>query len=304
MKTNNIQIITEFLDHLETIRGFSKHTLRSYRFDLNNFSEFCMEYDDSQSFLDLDHTTIQFYLHKQSKKGLNSKTLARRLASIKSLYKYLTAAKIVDVNISKGVKTPKTQKELPHYLSLKEAAEILTLPEGNGKTALRDRIILELFYATGIRISELVKIKLNDIKMEEGIIYILGKGGKERIVMMGSDAQKTLRDYMSISESIDGPPSPFLFPAIRPRSGELKPIGQRTVFNIVKKYLKQVSDDEKLSPHSLRHSFATHLLNNGADLMAIKEMLGHESLSSTQIYTHLQPEKLKKDYNQAHPHAK
>ncbi len=213
---------------------------------------------------------------------------------------------LVKVNIAQFVKTPKTNRELPHYLSLKEAKDILKLPTGDDEKALRDRLILELFYATGIRISELIKIQINDIRLEEGIIYIFGKGSKERIVMIGSEAEEALCNYLSFKRKKENSENvQYLFPALRSgKNGKKGTISPRTVFNIVKKYLKQVSSDEKLSPHSLRHTFATHMLDNGADLMAIKDMLGHSSLSSTQIYTHLQPKKLKKIYKQAHPHGK
>ena len=213
---------------------------------------------------------------------------------------------LVEVNISQFVKTPKTNRELPHYLSLKEAKDILQIPTGSDEKALRERLILELFYATGIRISELIKIQINDIRLEEGIIHILGKGSKERIVMIGSEAEEALRNYLELmSGEASSQNIHFLFPALRSGAhGKKGTISSRTVFNIVKKYLKIVSNDEKLSPHSLRHTFATHMMDNGADLMAIKDMLGHSSLSSTQIYTHLQPKKLKKIYKQAHPHGK
>ena len=214
--------------------------------------------------------------------------------------------KLVKVNIAQAVKTPKIIKELPQYLSLKEANNILNLPIGEDEKAFRERLILELFYATGVRISELVSIRFRDIRMEEGIIHVLGKGSKERIVMIGSDAQGTMRQYKKFihERNIAGQDN-YLFPALRRnKRGGNSHIAIRTVFNVAKKYLRKVSDDEKLSPHSLRHTFATHMLNNGADLMAIKDLLGHSSLSSTQVYTHLQPEKLKKIYEKAHPHGK
>ena len=214
--------------------------------------------------------------------------------------------KLIKVNIAQAIKTPKITKELPHYLSLKEAQKILTLPVGEDEKAFRERLILELFYATGIRISELVAIRFRDIRFEEGIIYVMGKGGRQRIVMIGSDAQATLRRYQKfLCERHIAGQDHYLFPALRiNRKGENSHISVRTVFNVAKKYLQQVSEDEKLSPHSLRHTFASHMLNNGADLMAIKDLLGHSSLSSTQVYTHLQPKKLKKIYEKAHPHGK
>ena len=191
-------------------------------------------------------------------------------------------------------------------LALKQAEKILTLPVGNDEKSIRERLILELFYATGVRISELVAIRFRDIRMEEGIIHVMGKGSKERIVIIGGDAQATLRHYQNFlhERQIVGQDR-YLFPALRRNSkGGNGHMAIRTVFNVVKKYLRKISDDEKLSPHSLRHTFATHMLNNGADLMAIKDLLGHSSLSSTQIYTHLQPKKLKKIYEKSHPHGK
>lgn len=299
-------VIFGFLEYIKNVRRYSSHTIRSYSHDLDDYYSFCNSFDSEQEFIDLDHTVIQSYLQQLSRKGLNPKTLARRLASIKSLYKYMLINNLVKVNIAQFVKTPKTNRELPHYLSLKEAKDILKLPTGDDEKALRDRLILELFYATGIRISELIKIQINDIRLEEGIIYIFGKGSKERIVVIGGEAKKALCNYLSFKRKKENPKNvQYLFPALRSgKNGKKGTISPRTVFNIVKKYLKQVSNDEKLSPHSLRHTFATHMLDNGADLMAIKDMLGHSSLSSTQIYTHLQPKKLKKIYKQAHPHGK
>ena len=299
-------VISRFLEYIENVRRYSSHTIRSYSHDLEDYHSFCKSFDTEQDFIDLDHTAIQSYLQQLSRKGLSAKTLARRLASIKSLYKYMLINNLVEVNIARFVKTPKTDRELPHYLSLKEAKDFLQLPTGNDEKAVRERLILELFYATGIRISELIKIQINDIRLEEGIIHILGKGSKERIVMIGSEAREVLRNYLAfMSEKENYENKQYLFPALRSGKRNTKgTIAPRTVFNIVKKYLKLVSNDEKLSPHSLRHTFATHMLDNGADLMAIKDMLGHSSLSSTQIYTHLQPEKIKKIYKQAHPHGK
>ena len=209
-------VISGFLEYIKNVRRYSSHTIRSYSHDLDDYYLFCNSFDSEQEFIDLDHTAIQSYLQQLSRKGLNAKTLARRLASIKSLYKYMLINNLVDVNIARFVKTPKIDRELPHYLSLKEAKDILQLPAGSDEKALRDRLILELFYATGIRISELIKIQINDIRIEEGIIHILGKGSKERIVMIGSEAEEALRNYlvvMSEKKSVGTPH--YLFPALR-----------------------------------------------------------------------------------------
>ena len=299
-------IISDFLDYIKNVRLYSKHTLRSYAYDLDDYLVFCHHFDSNREFTELEQTAIQAYLQYLSQGGLNAKTLARRLASIKSLYKYMSQHKLVNVNIAQGVKTPKIRKELPQFLSLKQAEKILTLPLGNDEKAFRERLLLELFYSTGVRISELVSIRFRDIRMEEGIIHIFGKGGRERIVMIGSDTQITLRHYRKfLHERNIAEQDHYLFPALRRKKhGRNGHIATRTVFNVAKKYLRMVSDDEKLSPHSLRHTFATHMLNNGADLIAIKDLLGHTSLSSTQVYTHLKPEKLKKIYEKSHPHGK
>jgi len=307
MDNSKHQVITDFLNYIKNVRRYSSHTIRSYCHDLEEYYSFCKDFNPEQEFFHLDHTAIQSYLQHLTRKGLSARTLARRLASIKSLYKYMQINNIVELNIARLVKTPKINRKLPHYLSLKEAHNILQLPTGNNEKALRDHLILELFYATGIRISELINIRMHDIRIEEGIIHILGKGSKERIVIMGDEATESLRSYLIVKNKINprSDKNDYLFPGIRKnKSGKIKAISQRKVFNIVKKYLKVISNDEKLSPHSLRHTFATHMLDNGADLMAIKDMLGHNSLSSTQVYTHLQPEKIKKIYKQSHPHAK
>jgi len=305
MGNDRHHIVVDFLDYLMNVRHYSKHTIRSYSTDLDDFLRFCQNHVN-EKFKKLKKTNIQEYLRHLSKRGLSPKTLARRLASIKSLYKFLLKNKIVDTNIALSLKTPIIPKKLPHYLSLEEARKILTLPVGDDEAALRDRLVLELFYATGVRISELVMISFKDIRFEEGLIYVKGKGNKERFVIIGKKVRSTLKKYIKLLMDRDMYGEGFfLFPALRKnKNGIVGHISQRTIFNIVKKYMRKVSDDEKLSPHSLRHTFATHMLNNGADIMAIKDLLGHGSLSSTQVYTHLQPSKLKKVYKQAHPYGK
>ncbi len=305
MQNSRHHIIENFLDYITNVRHYSKHTIRAYALDLDDYFRFCKSYDDKE-FLKLKKEVIQSYLQQLSKEGLSAKTLARRLASIKSLYKFLLKNKIVNTNIAILVKTPKVPKKLPHYLSLEEVRKILILPKGDGEFELRDRLILELFYATGIRISELVMIRFKDIRYEEGLISIRGKGGKERFVIIAKKVRSTMDNYIKllVERNMHGDDY-YLFPSMRKnKNGCLSHISQRTIFNIVKKYMREVSDNEKLSPHSLRHTFATHMLNSGADIMAIKDLLGHGSLSSTQVYTHLQPEKLKKIHKQAHPYGK
>jgi len=302
MQNNRNNIIKNFLDYLENMLQYSKNTIRSYSIDLDDYIKFCETENPNMKFEMLGQDSIQLYMRKLSRDKLQPSTIARKLAAIKSLYKFMIKEKITNVNITRLIKTPKTNKSLPNFLSLKEANDILTMPNGHDKKSYRDRLILELFYSTGIRISELVKIKIEDIHFNEGTINVLGKGKRERVVMIGEKCDKIIRQYLEKVYNII-PCEKFLFKSYRTKSNTGH-ISERTVFNIVKKYCKLVSDNEKLSPHSLRHTFATHMLNNGADLMAIKNLLGHSSLSSTQIYSHLEIDRMKEIYKQSHPHGK
>ena len=272
--------------------------------DLEQFFE---SVDSKVKIAQISTNNIQQFIQNLSRKKMSERTLSRKLASIKSLFKYLVRQEEVRVNIASLIKAPKIPKRLPNYLSNAEISSLLDYPYGDTFKDYRDRLILELFYATGLRISELIKIKIGNIQTESGTIKVLGKGNKERIVVFGATASDILREYLKQRAKCEQfNLSPYLFPQFKKSiDGSMKShINVKTVFNIVKKYIRQISSDEKLSPHSLRHSFATHLLENGADLMAVKDLLGHASLSSTQIYTHLQTKKLQEVYNQAHPHAK
>ncbi|NHZ87075.1 MAG: tyrosine-type recombinase/integrase, partial [Planctomycetia bacterium] len=231
--------------------------------------------------------------------GFSSKTVGRRLASIKSFYKYLIKAEVVENNPSIYVKTPKSTKPLPNYIDEKMIDKLMNAPPNNN-IGLRDRAILELFYSTGIRLSELININFRNIDFNNNLIKVLGKGNKERLIPVGDRAVKAIKNYLAKSSrslktaDMDAP----LFVNSR---GER--ISQRTVQRSVNMYLRLVTEGEHLGPHTLRHSFATHLLDRGADLRAVKDLLGHSSLSSTQIYTHVQPERMKKIYKKAHPHG-
>jgi len=193
---------------------------------------------------------------------------------------------------------------LPNFLTVKEIKNLLDYPYGDSVKELRDRLVLELFYATGIRISELVKVKIRDIDFENKLIKIKGKGNKERFVIFGDGMMMILNEYVDKKSTKALSGREFLFPGRFNKNNLSTSISTRTIFSIVKKYIRNISNNEKLSPHSIRHSFATHLLDNGANVMSVKELLGHSSLSSTQIYTHVKIEKLKKEYNKSHPHGK
>ena len=301
LEDKNKEIISDFLFYQDTVRKLSLHTLKSYRIDLEQFRLFLDRRYKSKSLLCIDKEILRNYLICLDKQKYSNKTIARKIASLKSLFKYLNQQNIIEYNPLQDLKIPKVPKRLPHLLSQKEILRLMSLPKHNSRNGVRDLAILELFYSTGIRISELVRIKLSDIRLNSGTIHIKGKGNKDRIVIIGDRAMNVVKKYIVYLKKELNSNYKFLFPSLF--KNKSKHISIRTVYNIVVKYLRLVSDDEKLSPHSLRHSFATHLLENGADIIAVKKMLGHDSLSSTQIYTHIQREKLKQIYNLAHPEA-
>ena len=301
---SNNKLINDFMLFIDKERKFSKHTIRSYKYDLNEFSIFLKKYDNKLTFFDIERSVIQFYIKKLLIKKNSDKTLQRKVSSIKSFYRYLSEFSKIECNVADLISIPKSSKYLPNILSKQEVLKLMSFPDLNSNKGLRDKSILELFYSTGMRIAELTNLKIEAIDINKRLIKILGKGNKERFVIIGKEALKALNDYINIRYKFSGDNNlnPFLYPNIR-RGASLH-LSEKTIYNIVKKYLKMVSNNEELSPHSLRHSFATHLLENGADLMSVKDLLGHKDLSSTQIYTHVNIDEMKKIYKTAHPHAK
>ena len=297
MNSKNIEIIRDFLSYIANERKFSKHTVRNYKNDLEQFDKFLSQYDDDINFINLDKTAIQFYIKYCSKKNFSDKTLLRRIASIKSMYKYLTYQGVVDYNITSMLILPKITKKIPNYLSEKEIIKLMSLPDLNTIKGNMHKSILEVFYSTGLRISELVRIKNKNVDYNKKNIRILGKGNKERIVILGSKAADAIKNYLRVSKNSH---NIYLYPSSYNVDSH---ISESYVYKMVKGYLVKVTNNEEMSPHSLRHSFATHLLNNGADLVSVKELLGHEDLSSTQVYTHMSTERIKKIYKQTHPHG-
>lgn len=295
----NKNIINNFLDDLLNQRHFSKNTIRAYKNDLFEFSDYLYDYSNCFDIKSIDLVVIQSYIQKLFKSKIDENTIRRKISSIKSFFKYLSFNKIIKNNISDFIQLPKTSKKLPYLLSVKEITNLMKLPDLTSYNGIRDRSILEILYSTGVRISELAKIKLIDINFTKKIIKVIGKGSKERYVILGNQAFKALNNYIFIRSKLKFSSSKYLYPQIKKSSTTY--ISDKTLFNIVKKYLKLISVNEKLSPHSIRHSFATHLLENGADLISVKDMLGHEDLISTQIYTHVGIDKLKKVYKKSHP---
>ena len=290
--------IDDFINYIHLEKKYSYHTIRAYKKDLYDFYNFINKHSVS-SFINIKKKHIHEYLYFLSIKQLSNKTVSRKLACLKSLFDFLVKNDIIKNNVVKSVPSPKLDKKLPVFLNQDQISLLLNLSDCNDIIEIRNNLILEIFYSTGIRISELVRIEKKDIDMDKNSISILGKGDKRRIVIIGNYAKKKLEDYLNYD---DGNNSEYLFSKIR--KSKNNHISERTVFNIVKKYAFKITRNEKISPHSLRHTFATHLLNNGADLMSVKELLGHKDLSSTQIYTHVNISELKKHFKKAHPHAK
>ena len=295
-------IISDFLTYLEKERHYSKFTINAYGYDLYRFVEFFEEYSGTpvSDFGDVDKIAIRHFLGKEFEEGYSSKTVARRLASVKSFFKYLLKIEEIQDNPAIHIKTPKTPKSLPVYVNEDMVGTLMDAPASDSFIGLRDRAMLELFYSTGMRLRELVNINLNDFHTKSQLIKVTGKGGKERLIPYGKRAQFSIEKFLEfcgvqLSEKED------IVPLFINSKG--KRISPRTVQRRIKMYLKTVADGERFGPHTLRHSFATHLLSRGADIRAVQELLGHSSLSSTQIYTHIQPEKMKKVHQQAHPHG-
>ena len=295
----NLSYLNDFLDYIKNQRKYSEHTTRAYKIDLMQLID---HLDEDKTIIQLNKYDLHEYVASISK-SISSKSLSRKIATLKSLFKFLCNEELINYNISKSIKIPKAGKKLPNYVSIEEMKSFFQKTLDEIDINQRDLLIIDILYSTGIRVSECASILIRDININKKTIKVLGKGKKERIVVFGEKAKINIINYLdSISNyQIDD----FLFSSQRgDKTSKKKSITTRTIYNIVKKYIKLVSNNEKLGPHSLRHSFATHLLQRGSDLMAIKDLLGHESLASTQIYAHLDIKRMKEIYNKSHPHAK
>jgi integrase/recombinase XerC len=307
-----------FLDHLKFDRHFSDYTVRSYGADLAQLGQFLMGRiglsfgtagrDSDPTPVDsrlqhLDPATVRQFLAYLAAQGYTKSTTARKLATMRSFYKFLLRRGTVDASPMTGVRTPKQEKRLPKCLTLEQIQMLLDAPGDADILACRDKAMLETLYSSGIRVSELCDLSLADVDLEEGVLRVLGKGRKERLTPIGSQAIAAIRHYLQARQmdtKID-PPAPDQKLFLNKHGDALS---TRSVRRKLDKYLAQVGLDPGISPHTLRHSFATHLLNNGADLRSVQELLGHQSLSTTQIYTHLTTTRMKQVYDHAHPRAR
>ena len=295
-----INSIESFMLTLEKERNFSLHTIKAYKNDLNRFNYFLNNTLSRKKLAKINRNDIRKFLAEEYDNGYSSKTVARRLATIKSYFKYLVKTELIQENISIHINSPKVPKKLPNFVDKNLIDTLMKTPSLDTHIGIRDRAVLELFYSTGMRLSELVNMNIGDFEINKKLIRVIGKGNKERIIPYGRTAESAIKNYLKI-RNISLKPA-FANKPLFVNSSE-KRISKRTIQRRMNNYIKLVADGKRIGPHLLRHTFATHLLDNGADIRAVKDLLGHSSLSSTQIYTHVSIEKLKKDYTQAHPHG-
>jgi integrase/recombinase XerC len=292
-----------FIKYLKTQKNLSEHTAQSYRSDLKHFLQYIESAQISEP-AEVNLKIIRNYLSQLYEAGYARSTISRRLATLRSLFRYLCQVGKIDNNPLVLVRTPKQTKYLPQFLYSTEVNDLLDNPAGKGKLEIRDHAILELLYSSGIRIGEAVQIDVGDVDFGRRSLRVKGKGQKERIVPFGSHASAALQWYMMEGRPLicgKKNPSPIEPLFVNWRG---KRLTTRGAYGIINKYLKKVAPTRNLTPHSLRHTFATHLLEGGADLRSVQELLGHSRMSSTQIYTHVTGERIKAVYEKAHPRAK
>jgi integrase/recombinase XerD len=288
--------IRTFLNALRVEKGLSANTIQAYRRDVSKFAEFAAKRD--QTLKDVQRSDIVDFLASLYKRGLDSRSVARHLVTIRNFFRFaLIEGYIVD-DPAATVESPKFRQSLPEFLSLEEVNMVLRQPDRNSVVGLRDQAMIELLYSCGLRVSELCTLRVSDVQMEEGCLRCIGKGNKERLVPVGREALKVVREYLRKSrpELLREASSPYLF--LNQRGRRLDRIA---FWKILGEYGRKAGLRKVLTPHMLRHSFATHLLDRGADLRSVQIMLGHSDISTTQIYTHVVEERLKQVYKSHHP---
>jgi len=287
--------IEKFINYLKVEKNSSPHTIINYEVDLKFFAAFLGERDIAS----IDHLMLRKFLAEMRTKNYAKRTVARKLASLRSFFKFLFREGHIKNNPITAISTPKLDKKLPVVLDVAKVAKLVQAPSDDTIAGLRDKAILETLYSAGIRVSELVGLDEDDVDFISEVIKVFGKGRKERMVPIGSPAVSALRKYMDKrgdDKKVKDKDAVFL-------NNSGKRLTDRSVRRILDKYVRQTSVAEHISPHSLRHSFATHLLDKGADLRSVQELLGHMNLSTTQIYTHVTTERLKAVYDKTHPRA-
>jgi integrase/recombinase XerD len=286
-----------FLNYLLVEKGLSLNTLEAYGSDIARYLSFLDEHG-IKHIVDADTPVILKHLIRMRDEGLGARSRARHLVTLRGFYKFLVQEKILQRDPAELIDLPKSGLNLPYALTIEEVKLLLNTPDLNKQTGIRDTAMLELLYAAGLRVSELINLKLQDVNLEAGFVRVFGKGSKERIVPIGFFAKEKIENYIRDSRSrlLKSTVSAYLFVA---RAG--KPMTRQGFWKLLKRYAQQAGFIKKITPHSLRHSFASHLLEGGADLRAVQVMLGHVDISTTQIYTHVAREHLKKAHAKFHP---
>lgn len=286
--------IEKFLTYLTVEKNYSAHTHTNYKIDLRDFHDF-LQSQGGKDIKTIDYFLLRKFLRVLSEKNLKKRSLSRKISTLKSFFKFMVKEGEIKNNPAASLIYPRLEKALPKFLTETDMKRVLDFPHKNDLSGLRDKAILEFLYSTGARISELVSLKKENIDLISGIVKVKGKGRKERMLPLGEPAIVSLKAYLD--KRTDNNPSLIL-------NKNSKPLTDRGVRNILNRHIKKTTLLLKVSPHIFRHSFATHLLNRGADLRSIQELLGHSSIATTQIYTHLTIDNLKHIYDKAHPRAK
>lgn len=299
LKENTPKELIDYIDYLSYQKNYSDYTIQSYYHDILEYLEWIER--ENLSFLSVEYSDIRFYLmYLKDEKKDNNTSINRKLSSLRSFYKYLANEGIIKSNVFSLVNGPKKSKKLPRYFEYNELEELFLVPDKRTPLGQRDLLLLEMLYATGVRVGELVSIKVKDIDFSRKQILILGKGNKERYVTYGEYCEEALNDYLQDGyKRLNIEDSDYLF--LNQHGGTLTERGVRYILN---QLIKKTSIHKNISPHMIRHSFATHLLNEGCDLLTVQKLLGHESIKATQIYTHVTTDRLKEVYYQSFPRAK
>lgn len=298
MKKNNVYL-NDYLEYLKFQKNYSDYTIQSYQNDIEEFFQYLSR--ESLNFKGVEYSDLRFYLMylKEEKKDNNS-SIDRKLSALRGFYKFLANENVVKSNVFSLINGPKKEKKLPRYFEYNELEELFNVPDITTPLGQRDLLLLELLYATGVRVGELINIKLKDVDLSSKSILILGKGNKERIVTYGDYCEEILKRYLNEGYILlNVNKSEYLF--LNKNGGELTERGVRYILDQI---IKKTSLNKNISPHMIRHSFATHLLNEGCDLTTVQKLLGHESIKATQIYTHVTTDRLREVYYNSFPRAK
>ncbi|VUD56692.1 Tyrosine recombinase XerD [Thalassocella blandensis] len=290
------QLLTRFLDSIWAEKGLSDNTLSSYRRDLEALAVWL--YRKRINFVSLSPSDLQSYLADRFSAGIGARSTARFLSCVRGFYKFLVRERVLESNPATFIENPKLGRPLPKSLTQHDVELLLQAPKGEEAVTVRDRAMLELLYASGLRVSELTGLQMAEVNLRQGVVRVFGKGSKERLVPMGAVAQQALEEYIRIARPVllGDKLTNVLFPSTRAQQ-----MTRQTFWHRIKYWAKVAGISKPLSPHTLRHAFATHLLNHGADIRSVQMLLGHSDISTTQIYTHIAKERLKQLHGEHHP---